>query len=149
MRLTWLIISLAASISGCADPEPSDLCHSIVADTLCFEKYAAFTTSSSAMDGRYIVRLTLWDGDEITIFSDENRQNACEIKDNLIFVNVGPNRLVVSPISWTKTHFENSLRHVFSTSGSSILAECNFDDIECISTDYDSAPPDLLGYCRG
>ena len=148
MRVFSLIISLGALLSGCADSNPDDLCHSVVANTLCFEKYAEIKTVSSSMDGRYVVYLTLWNGDEITIISDENREQACEVKNNLIFVNIGPNRLVVSPISWTKIHLDSSFRNVFTTSGKNIFAECNFDEIDRISPDYDSAPPELLAYCQ-
>ena len=143
-----MIICFGALLSGCADSTPDDLCYSIVADTLCFEKYAEITTVSSAFDGRYVIHLTLWDGDEITIVSDENRQSACEVKDNAIFINAGPNRLVVSPVSWTKTHLDSSFRYVLTTSGKNIFAECSFDEIECISPDYDSSPPELLAYCE-
>lgn len=148
MRVFSLIISFGALLSGCADSTPDELCHSVVANTLCFEKYAGIKTVSSVMHERYLVYLTLWNGDEITIISDENREQACEVKDNLIFVNIGPNRLVVSPISWTKTHLDSSFRNVFTTSGKNIFAECNFDEIACISPDYDSAPPELLAYCQ-
>lgn len=148
MRFFSLIALLGAWASGCAENKANDLCYSIVADTLCFEKYAEMTAKSSATDGRYVVRLTLWDGDQITIISDENRHNACEVEENLIFINVGANRLVVSPISWTKPHLDSSLNNVLTMSGESIFAECNFDDVECISPNYDSAAPELIAFCE-
>lgn len=148
MRVVSLIMLLGALLSGCSDSTPDDLCYSVVANTLCFEKYAGIETVSSSMHERYIVTLTLWDGDEIIIISDENRQSACEVKDNFIFINVGSNRLVVSPISWTKTHLDSSFRPVRTTSGKNIFAACNFDEIDCISPDYDTAPPKLLAYCK-
>jgi hypothetical protein len=113
------------SVRACAEGTEVAGCFSKIADTICLEKHTGFEAGVADMEGMHIVDITLWNDDQIKIITDQNLEQKCEIRDDLILVNLGKNRAIIRPTSLSSGDLEYTYQFVLDKSGRSILADCD------------------------
>jgi hypothetical protein len=113
------------ALAGCSESTRDESCYSLIADSVCLEKWAEIEIGSESKDQIYMVELKLlWNDEQIKLIADDARPEQCRLDGDILITNIGKNVAILEPATLSIEYIEQAFRGVTRRDGRPIYWGC-------------------------